>query len=284
MKLGLTADQITQRRQGIGGSDAGRIWSGDWVSLFREKTGRAEPEDLLRNLAVQMGSATEAFNAHWYTFVTGRDVHQCGDRVASQNYPFMVANLDGVSTTAAGATAYWDAKHVGRLDERTILRYTPQMVHCCTILGLDWWVLSVFVGNSKHEIIEQEVDAMFAAELIEKEREFWSYVERDIEPPDMTPQAVPKPAPRFREVTVDLNPDAPPTENWHLPLVAEVTRFTNTHGAATVNTLAREKIKELLPEDVGACHVGLVDITRSKVGAVTISLKRLAEVEKEDGP
>ena len=42
------------------------------------------------------------------------------------------------------------------------------MVHCATILGLDHWVLSVFVGNSKHEIVEQAVDAMFAAELIEQ--------------------------------------------------------------------------------------------------------------------
>ena len=162
---------------------------GDWRKLWRIKTGRQEEDDLSDILAVQMGSFTEDLNAYWYTKQTGR-------RIANRNvfvgdaddpdlpYPWMAANLDGTTQTSKGHDAYWDAKHVGRLDEATVLRYTPQMVHCCTILGLDWWVLSVFIGNSKWEIVEQEVDPLYQAELIGREKWFWGYVERDEEPPE----------------------------------------------------------------------------------------------------
>jgi hypothetical protein len=52
MNLGLTAEQIEGRRLGIGGSDAKRVMDGDWLSLWREKTGRAKPEG---PMAIQPG-------------------------------------------------------------------------------------------------------------------------------------------------------------------------------------------------------------------------------------
>jgi predicted phage-related endonuclease len=52
----------TDRRSFIGGSDA-RIIMGDdepaLIRLWREKRGEIEPEDLSRNLIVQLGTATE---------------------------------------------------------------------------------------------------------------------------------------------------------------------------------------------------------------------------------
>jgi predicted phage-related endonuclease len=163
---GLTLEQLAERKKGIGGSDAGRVMSGDWASLWREKTGRAEPEDLSGILAVQMGTCTEDLNHRWFERVTGREVLERSMPFVSADYPFMRMNADGITTTKQGHPAYWDAKHVGRLDEATVLRYTPQMTHCCTILGLDWWVLSVFIGNGKHEIVEQSIDPLFQASLI----------------------------------------------------------------------------------------------------------------------
>ena len=207
MNLGLSAEQLAERKLGIGGSDAGRIMAGEWRALWAEKTGRAEPEDLSNVLAVQMGSATEAFNAYWYTKQTGMPVGNRNELRVSERHPFMRANLDGITQTKHGF-AYWDAKHVGRLDEATVLRYTPQMTHCCTILGLDWWVLSVFIGNSKWEMVEQEVDPYYQAELIAKEAMFWSYVVSDDEPPDFeAPVLAPKPTPKLRSLAVPIEAD-----------------------------------------------------------------------------
>ena len=119
--LGLTPERVAQRRQGIGGSDAKRVMDGDWPALWREKTGRAEPEDLSDVLAVQMGSFTEELNAFWYTKQTGREVIRRGERVVGLPDRFMVANLDGMTTTAGGRVAYWDAKHVGSACHRQAL-------------------------------------------------------------------------------------------------------------------------------------------------------------------
>lgn len=283
--LGLSPAQIEQRRKFIGGSDAGRVMAGEWRSLWREKTGRAQPEDLQNILAVQMGSATEEFNAFWYTKQTGRDVMGRGKFLESGTYPFMAANLDGMTRTSKGHRAYIDFKHCGRLGEAEVLRYTPQCVHCATILGLDWWCLSVFVGNSKWELVEQEVDPIYQATLIAREREFWSFVERDEEPPEPdVPVLAPKPQPKLRSIIVPVEPDvvfdALVTQNNWLPEVLQhVKTFVNTHGAATVNAIEREAIKGIVPEDVGEVVFGRYRFSRTRAGAVTQSVKPLERDE-----
>ena len=46
------------RRTGIGGSDATRLYEGDWYQLWSEKVGETEPADLSDVLPVQMGVHT----------------------------------------------------------------------------------------------------------------------------------------------------------------------------------------------------------------------------------
>lgn len=279
MNLGLTPDEIVLRREGLGGSDAARIMSDDWLSLWREKTQRAAPEDLSDNLAVQMGSVTEAFNAYWYERRTGRAVTRRNERVVSATHPFMIANLDGVTTTSKGYPAYIDFKHVGRLDEQTVLRYTPQGVHCASILGLDWWVLSVFIGNSKWELVEQEVDPLYQANLIAREREFWGYVERDEEPPEPERVLAPKPQPKLRTIIVPV--DSPAVvealqreNNWLSEAQKLIEVFASTHAAATKHNITRDELKKLVPDDVGTLQWGHFKLARDRAGAVRMSLAK----------
>jgi hypothetical protein len=44
------------------------------IRLWKEKRGEVEPEELSRNLIVQLGVATEALNRSWYERNTGRSV------------------------------------------------------------------------------------------------------------------------------------------------------------------------------------------------------------------
>ena len=55
-----------ERKGFIGGSDCVKIMQGNWLELWQVKTGRVEPEDLSRNIAVQMGVYTEDFNLGWF--------------------------------------------------------------------------------------------------------------------------------------------------------------------------------------------------------------------------
>ena len=64
-----TAWGLSDRRSFIGDSDARVIMGEDEAALlrlWREKRGEVEPEDLSGNLVVQLGSATEVLNRHWY--------------------------------------------------------------------------------------------------------------------------------------------------------------------------------------------------------------------------
>jgi predicted phage-related endonuclease len=72
------------RRGFIGGSDARIIMSGDeaaLIRLWREKRGEIDPEDLSGNLIVQLGTATEALNRHWYELNSGGKVVDVQRRV-----------------------------------------------------------------------------------------------------------------------------------------------------------------------------------------------------------
>ena len=65
----------TKRRYFIGGSDARIIMGNDEAALlrlWREKRGEVEPQDLSRNLIVQLGLATEDLNRRWYESNTGQ--------------------------------------------------------------------------------------------------------------------------------------------------------------------------------------------------------------------
>lgn len=96
--MSLTPEQKAFRRQGIGGSDANIIMSGDAdriLRLWREKRGEIEPEDLSNVLPVRMGSFTEAFNIQWFEEQTGKIVTNNGNQRKSSEYPFMLCTLDG---------------------------------------------------------------------------------------------------------------------------------------------------------------------------------------------
>src|SRR6266481_2808698 len=99
-----------ERRFFVGGSDARIIMGSDeaaLIQLWREKRGEAEPEDLSRNLVVQLGAATEELNRFWYERNTGRRVTDIQRKVKHSAIPWMAATLDGI---VEGMGAVFEAK------------------------------------------------------------------------------------------------------------------------------------------------------------------------------
>jgi predicted phage-related endonuclease len=232
-----------ERRKGIGGSDAGRIMAGDWWALWAEKTGRAEPEDLSRKLAVQLGIFTEAFNAHWYELMTGCAVTARGLMMVHPKHLWMRCTLDGLVALPAGCDAVWQAKHVsGRSPvEEVVARYTPQVTHEMLVCGLDRAVLSLLIGTDKFEAVEIPLDEFYGAELIDREREFWSYVESDREPPGAPALSAPVPPPKYRKVDMS-------TSNSWADLAAAW--LVNKAPAAAFKK-AEAELKAMVEPDVG---------------------------------
>jgi predicted phage-related endonuclease len=81
---------FADRRRFIGGSDA------------RIVMGEVAPEDLSRNLVVQLGRVTEDLNRQWYEGNTGMAVSQLQRQVFHPVKRWMAATLDGM-VEAAGA-------------------------------------------------------------------------------------------------------------------------------------------------------------------------------------
>ena len=84
-----------ERPKTIGGSDAVRIMEGDWHTLWKEKTGRQEPEDLSWVLPVQIGILTEKKNKEWFEHETGHKLLSASNQHDFTD-DFRHASLDGM--------------------------------------------------------------------------------------------------------------------------------------------------------------------------------------------
>ena len=125
--LRLRPEALASRNDGIGGSDANVILSGNAErvrTLWLEKRGEAEPADLSDNLPAMLGCWTEAFNRMWFEKVTGHAVSRIGEVLQCPRYDWRRCTLDGF---IEGEGAVWEAKHssaFASVDE-VIERYMP---------------------------------------------------------------------------------------------------------------------------------------------------------------
>ena len=97
MKSDLWTKSNADRRAFIGGSDARIVMSEDeapLLQLWKEKRGEIEPQDLTGDLLVQLGSATEQLNRHWFEKNTGHVVSEVQRQVFHNVHRWMAATLD----------------------------------------------------------------------------------------------------------------------------------------------------------------------------------------------
>lgn len=254
-----TQEWHDNRRQGIGGSDAAKIMAGDWLDLWEDKTGRREPEDLSGVLQVQLGTWTEEFNRLWFCQQTNRVVStkDC-EHLIHPDYSFMRANLDG---RMMGGEIF-EAKHTSAFakDEEIVTRYFPQIQHYLAVVGAVKCHLSVIFGNHKWAAFEIERDDDYIAKLIEKEAEFWSYVERDEPPPSQEAHVV--------EIAFDEMREVDMTGNNAWAVDAEV--WLGSKAAAKDFADCTKDLKEKVEPDVKLAFGHGIKISRSKAGALTV--------------
>lgn len=259
MQLGLTKEQLEFRLNGIGGSEANMIMSGDnqkVMDLWLVKTKQAQPEDLSSILPVQMGSYTEPFNRYWYEKVTGNRVTNDGETRISFDYSFMMCTLDGITHEGK---AVWEAKHVSAFakEEEILERYMPQLTHNMLVCGVETAVLSVFFGNHKHFFADVKLDKDYADQLITAETEFWRCVKNKIEPVIIVPKY---------EGPVERKVDMTGNNAW----ASAASDFVKTQKAAKDHESAKKLLKELVEPDVKEAYGHGIIASRSSNGAITI--------------
>jgi predicted phage-related endonuclease len=256
--MSLTAEQIADRRNFIGGSDAGKIMSGQWFDLWLLKTGRAEQDDLSGVLAVQLGIATEQLNLDWFERQTGRFVTRRGEEVAHPYYSFARCTLDGM-TEIDGKPAIVQAKWSNPFSkiEEIEQRYMAQVTHEMLVCGCSLAFLSVITGKPSYELVEIRRDNDYAATLLQYEEDFWSLVEKDIAPPDRTP-VIPAPQKRTTYRSISLEG----SNIW----ATSAGIWLDTITASRANAKAAKEIRDMIEPDVGEAIGHGIAVKRSRDG------------------
>jgi predicted phage-related endonuclease len=164
-----------ERRYFIGGSDA-RIIMGDdetaLLRLWREKRGEVEPEDLSRNLIVQLGTVTEELNRLWYEAITGQSVVDVQKHIKHPALRWMAATLDG----RVNGTDVFEAKCMlpwSFSEEGALQKYAPQLQHNMWVVAARNAVLSVITGGGKWVEIKTYADPLYQHLILTAERKFW---------------------------------------------------------------------------------------------------------------
>lgn len=204
-------EEWKNHRTSIGGSDAGAImgkckWR-DNLTLWREKTGLVEPEDISDRPFVQYGIdmepvIREAFKRHHPELGVCYEENNLwsNDRVL-----FAHASLDGWIETLDGQYGVLEIKtteitnkaKAAEWDGRIPDTYYCQLLHYLMVTNFSFAILvaelKVHRGDEiEYKLVERRIDRYEVQkdidELEKKEREFWQYVANRIEPPRILPQ------------------------------------------------------------------------------------------------
>jgi predicted phage-related endonuclease len=253
------------RRGFIGGSDARIIMSGDeaaLIRLWREKRGEIDPEDLSGNLIVQLGTATEALNRHWYERNSGRKVVDVQRRVKHSAIGWMAATLDGM---VEGSGAVFEAKFMlpWSFDEQAAAeKHMAQVQHNMWVTHARSAVLSIITGGGKWVEISIPMDPLYLSILVAAEKKFWRCVQSG-EPPHPTYSE----SPRARIEAIRIV-DMTASNSW-----AEFAGvFRRTRQAYLEHEQAKTELKALMPEDAKEAIGHGVRAKRSKSGAVSFDV------------
>jgi len=188
---------LSVRRQGIGSSDAaaaiGLNPHQSMLELWMIKTGRAhllsqsDPGD--RTSATYWGSLLEPIVAAHYTHETGNKVRKI-NAVLQHPDPdktWMLANIDR-EILGASDVQILECKTAGEFGARIWREGVPEYVQCqvqhqLAVTGKEAADVCVLICGQEIQIHRIDRDDGLIEALIRLEREFWHYVERDIQPP-----------------------------------------------------------------------------------------------------
>jgi predicted phage-related endonuclease len=260
----VTATQGSGRRWFIGGSDA-RVIVGDdegaLLRLWREKRGEVEPEDLSRNLAVQLGLATENLNRRWYQTQTGKIVTDVQMWRRHPTLRWMAATLDG----RVDGNEIFESKFMlpwQFSEEAAAQKHAPQLQHNMFVVAARNAVLSVITGGGRWVEIKVHADPLYQHLVVTAERKFWRCVENG-EPPTLF--AVEPPKPRIEAVRIV---DMTSSNAWAEFAAA----FSRTQAAHLEHEQTKVELKNLVPEDAQQAIGHGLRARRSKSGAISFDL------------
>lgn len=188
---GLSREEwLKYRKRGIGGSDvAALLGISKWtsaVALWLDKTNQTnEPEEV--NEAMRWGQLLEPVIREQFRQITGRPVVEVKAILQHPQYPFMIADIDGLTVDEDGAPAILEIKNVSEYkrsewSQGVPAYYQTQVQHYLLVTGVQKaYVIALFGGNSSG-VYTVQADPEVQQMLVQVESDFWSKVQNLIRP------------------------------------------------------------------------------------------------------
>jgi len=174
--FGLQSTEIDARKSSIGASDVRIICNGtdeQIERLWREKTGKAAPDDLSDNIHAQFGHFIETFHRMWFEGRANNTIIKVNNRVEGEGELYgshvtldgFINKLEPFDTGAEDFELMWTCPKPARAvpavfemkwrnghqfspDNQTAT-FLPQIHHAMALTGTDYAVLSTFTSNLK---------------------------------------------------------------------------------------------------------------------------------------
>jgi putative phage-type endonuclease len=179
------------RNRGIGGSDAAVVCGVNKykspVQLWMEKTCQLPPEEA--GEAAYWGTRMESLIREEFTLRTGIKVLPVNKILRSKDYPFMLANLDGVCRCPIHGKCVFEAKTASTFKagewegDKIPYEYYLQVQHYLCVTGFNGAYISALIGGNAFQWKFIKRDEESISMLIKYERDFWMLVQDDVPPP-----------------------------------------------------------------------------------------------------
>ncbi len=181
---------LRYRKQGIGGSDVSCLlginrWKSE-IELWMDKTNQTN-EVQEENEAMQWGHIMEPIIRNHFAELTGKPVVQIEAILQHPEYPFMLADVDGVTIDENGLPAILEIKTASEFrrsdwDDGVPAYYETQVQHYLCVTGMKKAYVAVLFGGNAFRIYEVDADKELHSMLIAVEKEFWNKVQNMIRP------------------------------------------------------------------------------------------------------
>ena len=261
------------RKTSIGGSCALRIMDGDWHSLWMEKVGYKESDDLSHILPVQLGVWTEEFNIRWFSRDMQVECYRDANGDHEQRYHYKWNGVPCRATLDAefemrGDRYGLECKHTNeRATMRSQLeRYMPQLQLYMEVSGVKAMYFSNIFGNSRLEYVKVAKNEEYLEAMFVHLKEFWGYVERNEEPP----QSMPHFSAGIDKVEInDMIARDASSDNEFMDRAME---YIETKDAAKRHADASKDLKAMVGTNEREVYTPVLNVKRDKRGSLRINI------------
>ena len=188
---GLSREEwLSYRKLGIGGSDVASLlgiskWKSE-IEIWLDKTNQTN-EPSAENEAMTWGTIMEPVIRNHFAEITGKVVVELKAMLQHPEYPFMLADVDGVTVDDDGNPAILEIKTASEYkrsewDEGVPVYYQTQIQHYLCVTGIKKSYCAVLIGGNSFRIYEVDADDELQAMLIAVEKNFWNKVQNMIRP------------------------------------------------------------------------------------------------------